>query len=545
MNRVHSFRLTTIFLLFLFMYIFVISNLYIIQIKDTAFFKNLALQQYQITVTTKPPRAEIYDRSGTQLLAMNKESISAFITPSHIEQKENLQAFLEKYFPTASLRLKQVQHCHFMYIKRRLTDEQIKLIQESNLPDIKLLKEPSRYYPIESVSSIIGFTDIDNNGIAGLELFYNKTLAGQPSTNTLLKDARSGHFYFNHETKIKGQEGQPIVLSIDSTLQFLVHEELKEAVQKFGSKEGSVLILNPETGEIIVMANFPDFNSNDTENLDLTHTKNRIITDTYELGSVIKIFLALAAFEENVVDPEELIDCEGKKETTINGFHFSTWKQHGVIPFSEVIQGSNNIGVAKVALRLDKKLYDHYKRLGFSKKIGIFPGENPGFINPPNQWSRASIITLSFGYEITASLLQLAQAVSIIANDGILIPPTLFKKNGPEPVDNTQRLYSKEAIDKIKIILEKTITEGAAQNAKLSGYTVMGKTGTARLITDGKYDPHRHIFTFVAIVQKGAYKRIVVTFLKETTQKNPYASTVAAPLFEHVAHKMLIHDKIL
>lgn len=557
MNKKHlgvtpSLRLISIFFLFVFLYIIVIFNLYIIQIKKTDYFKNLGYQQYNVTVTTKPPRGLIYDRNNKPI-AINKEILSAFIIPTQIEEPQKLKNFLSENFKNAYDKLDIINKSeskgtppvapHFMYVKRHLSKDEINLIENSNLSDIKLLKEPSRYYPIESIAPVVGFTDIDNQGIVGIELLYNNILTGKSTTHKLEKDARSGHFYFKRETKIKGEQPESIKLTIDSLLQFLVYEELKETVINLGSKEGSVLIMNPEKGDIIVMANYPDFDPNNTKDLDLSNTKNRIITDAYELGSVIKVFLAMAALEEKEVTPEELIDCENTKFGVVNGRRFTTTKANGIIPFCEVIQYSNNIGVAKVALRLGPKLYDHYTRLGFGRKIDIFPGENKGFITPPDKWSKASIVSLSFGYEISGNILQLAQAMGIIANNGFMVKPRFILDN--KEIQKEGPLYSAQTILQIKEILRKTITDGAAKKANINGYTIIGKTGTARLITNGKYDPNRNIFTFAAIVEKGSYKRVVIIFIKETKRKNVLSSAITVPLFEQVAHKMLIHDKIL
>ena len=535
-------RLIIIFFAFVGLYCLVLINLYVVQIRGARYFKNLAQKQYTMTVTTTPWRAEIFDRTGIQPLALNNDSLAAFITPSNLDNAKGVHSFLGKHFKQAADRLKKNQNSHFLYIKRRLVPKEVELIQQSNLADIKILREPSRFYPIQSVGPIIGLTNIDNQGLFGIELMYNTTLAGKPSTYIIEKDCRSG-FYFTRETKVEGTQGQPVTLTIDSVLQFLAYEELKEYAHHMGVKEGSVLILDPTNGDILVMANYPDFDHQASESVDQACTKNRIITDAFELGSVIKAFLALSALEDGVVTPHDLIDCENKKSTRLHGIPISTTKANGVIPFCDVIKDSNNIGVAKVAQRVGTRLHDYYSRLGFGKKIGIFPGENGGFINPPEKWSNASIISLSFGYEISANILQLGQALSVIANNGYLIKPRLIKTD--EPPIKEGPFFKQKSIYQIREILQKTIDEGAARKAHIDGYTVMGKTGTARLITRGKYDPHRHIFTFMTIIEKNDYKRIVVIFLKETTKKGLLASSVAVPLFERVAHKMLIHDKII
>ena len=534
-------RLTIIFFSFVSLYLFLAINLYRVQIQNYDFFNERAKKQYAMTVTVTPPRAEIYDRTGVQPLALNNEAIAAFIVPRKIKHKEILVPFLEEHFPKAAARLKKQPSSNFMYLNRRLNGDEIELIEQLDISDIKFLKEPSRYYPIPGVGPIVGITDIDNQGLFGIEKICNDSLAGTPTTYELEKDCRSKRFYITRETKVKGVHGKPVTLTLDGLLQFLVYDELKDHVNNMGSKSGSVLICNPENGDIIVMANYPDFNPNTPELITQQLTKNRIITDAYELGSVIKVFLALAALEENVVTADEIIDCENRKQTRINGMPISTTKVNGRITFEDVIRYSNNIGVAKVAHRLGTKLYDHYLRLGFTKRIGIFPGETPGRITHPSRWSRSSLTYLSIGYEISANLTQLAQALSVIANDGYLVPLHLL------PVQPTPQgpLYSEHALTQIKDILRKTVNKGASAKARISGYTVMGKTGTARLITNGRYDPRRHIFSFMAIVEKGDYKRVIVVSVKETTKKGYLASRVAVPLFERVAHKMLIHDKII
>ncbi|MBA3751731.1 penicillin-binding protein 2 [Candidatus Dependentiae bacterium] len=544
MNSHSNSRLIIVFFFFFILYMLVLFNLYLIQITRAPFFKALAQQQYAMTLTSTPPRAEIFDRTGTQPLALNKDSISAFITPSKLENEEGITLFLKKQFPQAFERLKKNKRSHFMYIKRRLSPQELEIIKLSAQPDIKLLKEPGRFYTLTSMGPIIGITDIDNKGLFGIEGIYNTRLAGNPTTYLLEKDARFGNFYFKRETKVEGTQGSPVTLTIDGVLQFLAYEELKDYVKQIGSKNGSILILDPKDGDVLVMANYPDFDPNNTDSLDQSFTKNRIITDSYELGSVIKAFLALAALEEKVVSPTELIDCENRLTTFVQGIRVNTTRSNGLIPFTEVLQYSNNIGVAKVAHRIGTPLYTHYRNLGFGKKTGIFPGENPGFITPPSQWSKASLNSLSFGYEIRATVLQLGQAACMIANaDGFLIRPRLVKTDAPAYKEGP--FFTPEALQKIRQILITTIDKGAAQKARISGYTVLGKTGTARLITNGKYDPTRHIFTFMGIIEKGSYKRVVIVFLKETAKKGLLASAIAAPLFERVAHKMLIHDKII
>lgn len=536
----HSDRIIGIFFLYLAAYLVLIFNLYRIQVINNDYYKLLGEQQYKTNVITKPARGNIVDRNGKPL-AINKTSISAFITPNNVVNKEPVLAFFHKNFPQAYLRLNKNPKAHFLYIKRRLNQEEIEIISKSDLNDIFLLEEPSRYYTSNSFGSLIGVTDIDNNGIAGLELMYDNTLSDEPQTQILEKDAHSGFFYFDRSKLSKIEQNDSLTLTIDSTLQYITYQTLKESVEINNAESGAVIITDPITGEILSFVNFPDLDPNNTEEITTASLTNKAAANAYELGSVIKLFLALAGIEERIVSPDDIIDCENKQKITLNGIKFSTWKAHGEISFSDVIKFSNNIGVAKIGLKLGTKLYDHYKALGFGSKCNIMPGENPGFINPPHSWSNASPISLSFGYEMNATILQLVQAISILANDGVLAK---LKLNKNLPTEKSPRkLYSSRTINLTREILQKTIEDGTAKHAQIDGYTVMGKTGTARLLTDGKYDRTRCIYTFVGLIEKDNYKRAIVTFIKEAKVANAYASTIAVPLFKKVAQQMIIHEK--
>lgn len=544
MNKASSFRVTIVFFIFCFLYFAILLNLFFIQIIHQQFYLHIGKSQYAATCTIEQPRAVILDRSG-QFLALNKESVAAFILPRHIEDREKLISFLDDYFPAATQRLQNNENAHFLYIKRRLTQQEIDLIASSNSADIKLLHEPSRYYPLSCAGALVGVTDIDNKGLFGIELFFNNQLAGQPSIAFLEKDARSGHFYFEQQKKDEGCSAQQVQLTLDSDLQFFAQEELEATVQKYEAKEGMVIIMEPRSGDILVMAQTPCFDPNNSAEFALEHTKNKVIADAYELGSVFKVFAALAALEEGVVAADELIDCGNQETTYVQGRKINTVKSsvRGVIPFTQVIAVSNNIGIALVAQRLGPTLYDHYIRLGFGQKTGVaLPGEAKGFVNDPSCWSKQSLFSLSYGYEVSATLLQLARAFSIIANDGCDVVPRIIL-NGPTVAG--KRLYKHETIEIIRSILEETTARGTAKKAAIKGYRVMSKTGTANMLRNGHYDPTKNMYTCAGIIEKDSYQRVIVTCVKEAAKPNLYASTVAAPLLERIARQMLIRDKIL
>lgn len=548
-SNINTTRMALVFFFLCLLYGIIIINSYNIQIIWHDFYVNLAKKQYKVTLTQLPPRAPIYDTSGTKLLAMNIDSVTAFIVPKKLTEPEKIKPFLKKYFPQAYKKLLKNPGNNFLYVQRKLSPEQLAIINKHELADIQLLTEPHRFYPALAASPLVGITSIDNKGLFGIEAQYESLLAGTPSTHTLEKDARSGRYYFTKETTVTGSPGTPITLTIDSDLQFLVYQELDKTLRDLEAQEGAVIIMNPQNGEIITMASSPIFDPNNTHELAIEHTKNRLITQSYEAGSVMKVFCALAALEENCVTLDEIIDCGNSKTVKVDGRTINTVKAHGAIPFCDVIAQSNNIGIAKVAQRLGPKLYDHYKQLGFGQRTGInLTGEQPGFINPPNKWSKQSIISLSYGYEITCTLLQIARAFALIANNGYPVTPVLVKS--PVTINSKNNtpvtaLYKPDSIKDIKTILEQTTLHGTAHRAKMQGYKVMTKTGTANILENGVYNSKRNIYSCAGIIEKDGYQRVIVTFVKETNLKNAYAATVAVPLYEKVAQKMVIHDKIL
>jgi cell division protein FtsI/penicillin-binding protein 2 len=536
-------RVALLFIFFCTCYVAIIANLFLLQIYQHSFFADLAEKQYQMQITKIPGRALITDRNHKPL-ACNRYALSASICPYQIEDESPLSLFLQTYFPQAYQHYVQHKQSHFMFIQRNLTDHQKDLITDAHIPEIQLLKEPHRYYPISCLGSIVGITNIDNEGSLGIEYLYNDQLKGTNSYFSLQKDARLGLFYFDKRIVEDGTDGKPVQLTIDADLQFLVHELLAKTVTEYQAKQGSVIIMNPDNGDILTMANYPTFNPNIIQHLELSLTKNYCIAEQYEVGSVMKVFAALAALEEGVVTPDEQIDCRNVTTTFIDGRKVNTCTAHGMLTFTQVVAKSNNIGTALVAKRLEERLYDHYCRLGFGKKTGIgLPGEQQGFVNPPAKWSAQSVISLSYGYEVAVTLLQLAQAFAMISSDGYMVKPRIVMDN--ETVRSLSPLYKKETIDEIKKILQETTLQGTAYRARMRGYRVMCKTGTANLLQNGLYIDNKNSYSCAGIIEKNDYKRVIVVYIKEADRAHLYASQVAVPLFEKIAQKVIIHDKIM
>lgn len=547
-DNVEQARSIFIFSILLLLYGIIIANLYVMQIKKESFFSNLAEKQYSISMTTLPERACIFDRNGTPI-AINKDSFSAFVLPKQITDRITILQFLEQQFPAAASRLDQSWDKNFFFIARKLTQEQIENINNANLPDIHILQEPSRFYPYQCLSTVLGITDIDNHGIMGLEQEYDELLRGTATTHTLKKDARSNRFYFEKEILEQGTPSKPIHLTIDADLQFKITNLLEQAVNELQAKEAALVIMNPDNGEICAMASYPYFDPNNTEHLDMERTKNRPVSQAFETGSVIKTFCALAALDLKVVNLDEMINCENTKETKVQGVRVRTIQPHGIIPFKEVIQNSNNIGTVKIAKRIDKKLYDYYRLLGFGQPTGLnFPGEQKGYVNHPKKWSAYSIISLSFGYEITTTLLQLARALSVVYNGGHLVTPTLTNDGSTQKTNQevlkTTPLISEQTRADMDEILQACVQLGSGKRANVNGYKITGKTGTSNILENGQYNEDKHLNTFIGYVEKDGYKRVITVYVKES-KKAAYSSIITAPLFGKAAQALLLHDHVI
>lgn len=544
--RDHKLRVFIIFVTFSVLFVILVVRLFLIQVRQKQFFKDLAQQQYEFELTLNPARAGIYDRSGTFPLAFNRNMWSAFILPKQFTEGPKTTAFLKRTYPDVYNRMKKHPEKHFWWVERKLTPKKYKDLVGRDLKDIQFIGEFSRFYPCTAASQIVGFTDIDNQGTAGIELEFSQRLAGVPTNITIEKDARSGLFYFEKMIQKHGQLGKSLTLTLDSMLQAYAFDELARQVKDLKAKAGSVLVINPDNGQILTMTNYPVFDPNQKGVSSLEMMKNNLVCECYELGSVLKALCAMAAFEEGLVEIDEIIDCEGRVayidgvrvENATIGLAKALEDNDNKLPFYDVIRYSSNVGIAKVAKRLGPKFYTHLRRLGFGDKTGIeFPGERSGYLNHPARWSKPTIIVMSFGYEMMVSLLQLTKAFCVIANGGYDVQPTLVKD---DTVKKGKRLYSEKTIATMKELLTKVCERKCA----IPGISVMGKTGTARCMKNGRYSTLDHIYTFAGIIEKGDYRRVIVTFVKEPEKSHLWASQVAMPLFFSLAKRMVVHDKI-
>lgn len=513
-------------------------RLYYMQIIHHEFYQDLSQKQTSLFVSQYPPRGEIFDRNGV-LLATNTDCISAFIIPKKLTRKDILDLQNILFLDEETLK----RRSNFLYIARHISPEQKALFEQH--PAIHFLYEKGRYYPHKSCAVCIGITNIDNEGIAGLEYSFDQELKGSPTDYIMQKDARKDSLYIKKEIVAQGHLPKPITTTLDSTLQFLTEEVLQKKMHKWNCAQGAAIIADAKTGEVLAIVSIPSYDPNDLKTFTPNNSQTFPVSHAYEFGSVGKVFVALAALDEGIVTFDTPIDCKNTKTTFINGRQINTWKAHSIIPFWSVIAQSNNIGIAIVAIQLDEKLYHHYKTLGFGKKPTIeLPAATKGFVNHPSNWSKQSIISLSYGYEISASLLQLTQAFCLIANDGITIPLSLIKNSHTK---EGKRKYKSETIQTLKTILEHTTQEGTAHRARMKGYRVMTKTGSAHLLVDHQYSQNHNIYSCAGIIEKDSYQRVITLYVKKEgeDQKKLWASIIAVPIFQEIAEKLLLHDRII
>ena len=490
----------------------VMTRLYFIQIIHAPFFAKLARAQYTVTVDLPATRGTIFDRYGTPL-ALPYQRLSAFVSREHIEHPEVTLAFLHDHYPTVHTGLTKQLDQSFFWVTRGL-DANDRQALHAQCSDIKFLYEPTRWYAQPYAPHVTGFTGPDTHGISGTERFAQAHLAGSPQRLRCEPSSTGDGLYHLQRYEYAGSAGRNVLLSLDSTLQFSVQRALAHTVKQTNATCGSALIINPDTGEVLTMAQAPSFDPNKPTKAKPSQRTTHSIASLHEFGGTMMIFAALAALAEDEATVHELITCEGTS-AIVDTVQIKNDKELHTIPLWQVVSQCGNVGIAKVSQRLGTRLYTHLQRLGFGSTVGIeLPNEQAGFITPPTRWSAASSLQLSNGYEVMSTLAQVARALAIIANGGHAISLTTY------PQSNSQRgqpLYNTAAIDSLRLILEKSAAE---HEATIPGCTVLGHVGSARMLHDGEYSDTHELYTFCGIVERGNYRRVVVANVEGARGKN-------------------------
>ncbi len=481
-------------------------------------------------------RGMITDRNGTPL-AISTPVESVWVNPKEFSPDEEQFMQFAKYLNLTPKQLSRkvvdAQNREFLYLKRQLPPPLSKKIKALKIPGVNFQKEFKRFYPdSDSISQLIGFTNVDDQGLEGIELAYQDWLMGVVGKKRVIKD-RLGRVIEELGVLKEPRPGHELSLSIDRRLQYLAYSELTKTVEEFAAKSGSVVVLDAENGEILAMANVPSYNPNSRGRYDKDSYRNRALTDTFEPGSVIKPFSIASALETGLFTPNTIIDTN-PSWMSVQGRTVRDVHNYGVLDVTGVLQHSSNVGVTKMVLASPpEQLIGLLQRSGFGQKTeSTYPGESDGSIVKAKDAKPFVLATLAFGYGMSATALQLAKASLIFANGGKLIPVTIIHNDTPTP--GVQVIQSKTA-EQVLAMMEAVLgKDGTGKSARVPGYRVAGKTGTARIAGKNGYKDRKYIASFIGIAPVSKPKFIVVVIVHEPTRKGYYAAAVAAPLFSKV-----------
>ncbi len=507
-----------------------------LQALNNDFLQRKGESRYSRVVEIGASRGMIVDRNNEPLaISTPVESVAA--SPGDVEASpadlRKLARLLDISIDDLRTRLSDTQR-EFVYLKRQLPPDQAERVVQLGIPGVFLQREHRRYYPAgEVMAHIVGFTGVDDKGQEALELAFEDTLAGKPGSRRVIKD-RLGRIVEDVESIRVPQNGERLTLSIDARIQYLAHRELKQAVAAHRAKAGGIVVLDAGTGEILAMANLPGYNPNNRGKLDARRTRNRTVTDLFEPGSTLKPFTAAAALEAGLFEPGTVIQT-APGQMTIGNRTIHDAHPQGALTVSQVIQKSSNVGSAKIGLALPSEvLWSLFSRAGFGvpPRSG-FPGEVSGRLRAHATWKPIEQATMSYGYGLSVSLLQLARSYTIFASDGVLHPVTLLKRDGPP--QGTQ-VVSAQTAKAVRRMLELAAQPGGtAPGAQVSGYTVAGKTGTAHKLEGKGYAADRYVSSFVGMAPASRPRVIIAVMIDEPSAGQHYGGAVAAPVFSQVA----------
>lgn len=508
-------------------------------------------RQQMRTISAPAKRGEIYDRRG-RLLAYSVDADTIYAVPTEIREPARVAAALcaaleacsEKERSQLAERLSRPRA--FVYVRRRVTPLEAQRVAALGLDGVGFMKESKRYYPNrELAANLLGYVGLDNVGLHGVEAAYDSIVRGRPGTLLIQTDARSHAFSRLERTPTMGSA---IELTIDEHLQYVAERELAAGVAAHRADGGSIVVMDPHTGEILAMANHPTFNPNAFNAASPDARRNRAVQDLYEPGSTFKIVTAAAAFEEKLMSPGDLIDTTGGSIRFPGRKPIFDTHDFGLLTFTDVFVRSSNVGAIKVGLKLGpERLGLYIGRFGFGRPTSTeFPGESPGIVWNPAKLNDSALASVSMGYQVAVTPLQMAAAVSSIANGGTLYEPRILAaiaRDGvrlpsrPRPVRRTVRPDTAAAVT---TIMEEVVARGTGTRAQLGGFTVAGKTGTAAKLVGGRYSTTAYNASFVGFVpSRNPVITILVVIDTPRTAVGHTGGVVAAPVFRRVAEAAL------
>ncbi|TVM00329.1 MAG: penicillin-binding protein 2 [Candidatus Brocadia sp. WS118] len=527
-----------------------------IQLIDHDKYSKLARVQQCKKVELPARRGSILDRNGLTL-AESLQVDSVYADPSEIEDVPAVAYRLSKVLKLNSSKLVKLlnKDKRFVWIKRKIGDEERNAVTKLSLKGVYVKHEYHRFYPNGSLGShVLGFTNIDERGLEGIERSFDDVLSGEPGYKLINRDALQRHIITPDAEIRLPRHGNQVVLTIDANIQRLTEDELEIACEKCKPLSATAVVMNPMNGEVLAMANYPTFDPNHVKKYPPYARRNLAITDSYEPGSLIKPIVISGVFEHGLAKPDDVISCD-HGASVIEGRSLHDTHDYGNLAISDIIVHSSNIGMAKVGLRMgNEKMYRYLKQFNFGEKTGIeLPGETGGVFHPLKQWSKKySLISISIGHEIAVTPLQFITAFCCIPNGGQMIKPKIAKATTSN--DNKRKEECQSAQDLKRVmssnvaraimnpILMKVVTDGTGGNANLLEYDVAGKTGTSQKVHGGgRYSHDKHVGSFIAYAPAERPRICVLVMINEPQKGEYYGGKVAAPVVREIILRSLVY----
>jgi cell division protein FtsI (penicillin-binding protein 3) len=510
-----------------------------VQVFGNQFYLHQGEVRFARTLELPANRGRIFDRNGL-LLATSVPVPSIWAIPEDVERDKVKLAQLSKLLqmPLPELMAKLEEDKSFVWLKRQVDDGVARQITTLDIKGIYQRKEYRRQYPEgEAAAHIVGFTNVEDHGQEGVELAFNKDLAGRAGSRRVIKD-RLGRIVEDVGEQVPPVAGKDLQLSIDSKVQFFAYQKLKDAVLENKAKAGSVVVLDVQTGEVLALANYPSYAPGNRQNLTGAQLRNRALTDSFEPGSTMKPFVVSVALEKGLVKPTTPIQTAPGR-LTIGGSTISDAHPHGLLTVNEVIQKSSNVGTVKLAMQLQpREMWDMFSAIGLGQRPQLpFPGAVSGKLRAYKTWRPIEQATMSYGYGLSVSLFQLARAYTVFARDGELAPVTLLKAQGPAA---GVRVLQPETAQAVRHMLHLvTQNGGTAPKAQTMGYSVGGKTGTAHKQEGKGYADRKYRGFFVGVAPVETPRIVVAVMIDEPSGGRYFGGDVAAPVFSATVQQTL------
>ena len=511
-----------------------------VQVIDNAFFKRQGEVRFARTLALPASRGRILDRNGL-LLASSVPAPSIWANPEDLERDPAKLARLARLLEMSPVELEKKlanEDKTFVWLRRQLDESVVKDVLALDIKGVYSIKEYKRLYPEgEAAAHIVGFTNVEDVGQEGMELMFQKQLAGRQGSRRVIKD-RLGRVVEDVGDAVQPVDGEDLQLSIDNKVQFFAYQKLRAAVLDNKAKAGSVVVLDAQSGEVLALANYPSYSPDKRINLSGEQLRNRALTDTFEPGSTMKPIVISLALEKGIVKPETRIDTSGGR-LTISGSTISDSHAHGTLTVNEVIQKSSNIGTVKIALQMQpREMWEMYTQVGFGQKPQVpFPGVVSGRLRPYKTWRPIEQATMSYGYGLSTSLFQLARAYTLFSHDGEVIPASLMKVN--QPGVGVRVISAENALVVRKMLNMAAAPGGTAPKAQTVGYSVGGKTGTAHKQEGKGYSGKKYRGFFVGLAPIDRPRIIVAVMIDEPSNGRYFGGDVAAPVFSETVQQTL------